>query len=205
MISKDTVAQSESRAEETRSRIFEETHRLVESEGADGLTVRKIAEVANVSPALIIQYFGSKDRLLQQVFELGNIPFLKSVGEWVKTGEPLDEFDLLMWIAGHLLERDLASPRLTLQVMSYSFRWDDDDEEAFLSRLEPVVQLFTACLQKCSPTLSDEVARDCITTFLLCYVQSSRIILTRKFGEEEAKDYLTRHMKIVADGIRAQR
>ena len=64
---------------ETRARIFASTIDLINDIGTEKLTIRKIAEAAGVSPALIIQYFGSKAELLQQAFEQRNEELKQSI------------------------------------------------------------------------------------------------------------------------------
>jgi len=195
---------TESRSEETKARIFDTTTNLVELHGIDSLTVRKIADESNVSPALIIQYFGSKDKLLQQIFELRNIPFIKEMKAKFQSEMQWDVYELFMWISEHLLERDLATPRLTLQVMAYSFRWDEAEEESFLGRLNLMLDLMVSGLMKTAPLLSKEFAQDSIMSFLLCYAQSSRIILQRKMSKEEGMSFLQRHVRIIANGVMAE-
>ena len=54
---KNLYEQVESKSDDTRNRIYNVALSLIREKGADSLTVRKIADGANVSPALIIQYF----------------------------------------------------------------------------------------------------------------------------------------------------
>lgn len=204
MMANDINELTESRSEETKARIFDTTTNLVELHGIDSLTVRKIADESNVSPALIIQYFGSKDKLLQQIFELRNIPFIKEMKAKFQSEMQWDVYELFMWISEHLLERDLATPRLTLQVMAYSFRWDEAEEESFLGRLNLMLDLMVSGLMKTAPLLSKEFAQDSIMSFLLCYAQSSRIILQRKMSKEEGMSFLQRHVRIIANGVMAE-
>jgi TetR/AcrR family transcriptional regulator, regulator of cefoperazone and chloramphenicol sensitivity len=58
-------SQSEDRT--AKAVIRDEAMRLFAAHGADGVTVRQIASAASVSPALVIQHFGSKDGLRDAV------------------------------------------------------------------------------------------------------------------------------------------
>ncbi|WP_428911201.1 TetR/AcrR family transcriptional regulator [Niallia sp. Krafla_26] len=50
--------------------ILKVTLDLIKEQGFEGITVRKIAKVANVNVALINYYFGCKDKLLNEVIQL---------------------------------------------------------------------------------------------------------------------------------------
>ncbi|MEO3826438.1 TetR family transcriptional regulator [Actinomadura sp. B10D3] len=50
-----------------RAVIRDEALRLFAARGADAVTVRQVAESANVSPALVMHHFGSKDALREDV------------------------------------------------------------------------------------------------------------------------------------------
>lgn len=201
MTTKSTLDRFETRAQETKSRIFVQTLDLIERYGAEGLTVRKIADASDVSPALIIQYFGSKDRLLQQVFELKNEALVRDLKTWISRSDAATSFDCLMLVARYLLERDMSSPRLTMQVLAYSFRWDREEENAFLSRLEPIISLVIDCLMKSDKGPTRDHARDGVLTFFLCYTQTVRYILVRDLTMEQGLKLLARPIRIVADGI----
>lgn len=58
--------------------ILQETLNLIDEEGFDGISVRKIAKKANVNVALINYYFGSKDKLLNNAFQVFLSPLKES-------------------------------------------------------------------------------------------------------------------------------
>lgn len=58
--------------------ILQETLNLIDEEGFDGISVRKIAKKANVNVALINYYFGSKDKLLNNAFQMFLSPLKES-------------------------------------------------------------------------------------------------------------------------------
>jgi AcrR family transcriptional regulator len=53
----------------TRAAILVAARRLFATEGADGTTVRAVAQAAGVDPALVLHYFGSKDGLFEAAIE----------------------------------------------------------------------------------------------------------------------------------------
>lgn len=199
--SANPASPTDSRSQETRARIFSVTLDLIDRHGADNLTVRRIAEASDVSPALIIQYFGSKERLLQQVFDLKTTALLEELRDWIGSDENAGTLDCLMWVADRLLERDLSSPHLTLQVLAYSFRWDEAEEKVFFARTEPMIDLFTRCLMKSGHISTRKQARDGVWTFFLCYLQAVRIILQRGMTKDEGLRLLKRPLTIIAMGL----
>jgi AcrR family transcriptional regulator len=69
------------KSERTRAAIEEAARRLFAQQGYERTTVREIAAAAEIDPALVIRYFGSKDELFSVVAEpdlkipdLGDIP-----------------------------------------------------------------------------------------------------------------------------------
>lgn len=204
MVPKDRYFSLETRADETRLRIFEKTLDLVEQEGVESLTVRRIADASGVSPALIIQYFGSKDRLMQRIFETRNHDLLEAMEHHLDSHPVVDIADKLMSIAGLVLDRDLYSPRLTLQAMSNGYRWSREEEEEFRGRLEPFLTLVSKCIRKSVPSLPEDKAHTATMTFFMCYSQAARIVLQHEMTRDEALEFLRPHIQLIADGIRCQ-
>ena len=69
------------KSERTRVAIEEAARRLFAQHGYDRTTIREIAAAADIDPALVIRYFGSKDELFSIVAEpelmlpdLGDVP-----------------------------------------------------------------------------------------------------------------------------------
>ncbi len=67
-------------AEATRATILDAARERFAADGFDNATIRAIAERARVDPALVIRYFGSKDKLFAEAadFDL-RLPDLSSV------------------------------------------------------------------------------------------------------------------------------
>ena len=56
---------------ELKSQILDAARTLLLSHGQDGLSIRKIAEVIEYSPATIYLYFSDKDDILHELMEIG--------------------------------------------------------------------------------------------------------------------------------------
>lgn len=65
---------SPSKAERTKRRILEAAAELFGAKSFDGVSMRAIARAADVDPALIHHYFGSKDDLFEAVLAHGASP-----------------------------------------------------------------------------------------------------------------------------------
>jgi AcrR family transcriptional regulator len=66
METKDTGTRAKQR-QATEARVLAAARHLFAAQGYDATTIRAIAAEAGVDPSLVIQYFGSKDRLFVQV------------------------------------------------------------------------------------------------------------------------------------------
>jgi AcrR family transcriptional regulator len=85
----------------TRASILAAARRLFATEGADGTTIRAVAQAAGVDPALVMHYFGSKDGLFQAAIEWP-IDMGEAMGRVVKgdidgLGERVVRFYLELW------------------------------------------------------------------------------------------------------------
>ena len=192
--------QIESKSDDTRNRIYEVALALIREQGADSLTVRKIADGANVSPALIIQYFGSKDRLLSKVFESRDAKLVEDITAWYEALGETCLHEMLLEISGFVLRRDLEYPSLTLQVMCSSFTWTREQEAEFMQRLNPLVHALVLAITKVAHEISASKAETLSRVFLMVYTQSCRIIIQRGMTLEEGLDFLRPMLQLIEDG-----
>jgi AcrR family transcriptional regulator len=81
--------------------IMEEAEKLIADNGYDGTSIRDIAHAADVNVAMISYYFGSKEKLLQAIFErrteywrtnLESLIEDKSVGSFEKMYKLIDNY-----------------------------------------------------------------------------------------------------------------
>ena len=194
---------AERKSDETRAKIFDFAMAFVEQQGVDQLTMRRLAERAAVSPALIIQYFGSKAQLLNLIYDAKNqrVMDLLNSGEASLDGDTTE--DVLTNVISLLLERDMAQPELTLAVMANAFHWTEQEEAAFTERLEPFFEFMIAALRKVTPKLSYEEARASSVLMLMAYTQAIRIILKRGSDKASALSWMHMHVRLIAGGIRS--
>lgn len=193
---------SDKKSVETRARIFASTIDLINDIGTEKLTIRKIAEAASVSPALIIQYFGSKAELLQQAFEQRNEELKQSILD-MKNEEIKTPTQLLVRFAETQMDRDLVHPALTLTVLANSFSWDVDSQERVDNRLKGFRLAQRAVLEDKFPKLSEHYLKFVPLTFFFVYGQALRRMLQTHMTHEQSIEFLMPHFKILADAMEA--
>jgi AcrR family transcriptional regulator len=120
----------------TRAAIAETARAMFTENGYAGTSVRAIAAAAGIDPALVIRYFGSKERLFQQTVQMPG--FLEQT-----LVEPVE--DLGERIVAALFSGDVDT---RLSVFSALMRAADSDairknvqESAELTFIEPLVRL----------------------------------------------------------------
>ena len=88
------------KSERTRAAIEQAARSLFAQQGYERTTIREIAAAAEIDPALVIRYFGSKDELFSTVAEPDlRLPDLTGVDP-KKIGEALVQHFLKMWEGG---------------------------------------------------------------------------------------------------------
>lgn len=187
----------------TRRHIFERTIDLVNEQGTDALTVRTIAEAAGVSPALIIQYFGSKDRLLVDVFEHANADVLDKLKARDHRQPDFDLCDAFMSVARCLVERDLKIPDLTRVAMAHAWRWDAEHEAEFTTKVAAFIGEIAPVIHYFAPELTLKQCRIFARTFFMIYTESCRVSLHYGLDEDSFLEMLRPHLMVLAEGILA--
>src|SRR6185436_15458780 len=93
----DQVSKKTTKSDRTRAAILAAAQKLFAGQGYERTTVRDIAAIAEIDPALVIRYFGSKDELFARVavFDL-KLPDL-SKADRSKIGEMLVRHFLSLW------------------------------------------------------------------------------------------------------------
>ena len=85
------------RSDETRAAILSAAQQLFAKSGFDRTTVREIAQLAGIDPALVIRYFGSKEALFADAVKIEvNLPDLDNTPQ-DKKGEALLNHFLFQW------------------------------------------------------------------------------------------------------------
>jgi AcrR family transcriptional regulator len=93
-----STGQAESKGERTRRRILDAARRAFGDVGYERATIRAIADAADVDPAAVIQYFGSKEQLFCEAIDLRPemLPNVRA-DDAEATAEALLRFSLSQW------------------------------------------------------------------------------------------------------------
>ena len=93
----DQILKKPTKSDRTRAAILAAAQKLFAEQGYERTTVRDIAAIAEIDPALVIRYFGSKDELFARVavFDL-KLPDLSNADR-SKIGEMLVRHFLSLW------------------------------------------------------------------------------------------------------------
>lgn len=82
---------AERRRNKIRARILSAAETVFAREGAEGLSIRRLAENIDYSPAAIYKYFSSKDELVDELKETFFELILENVNRIADTSTPFDE------------------------------------------------------------------------------------------------------------------
>lgn len=110
----------------TRQRMIDAGRRLFAERGYEGTTVALLAAGAGVSPGLITAHFGSKAGLMFAILTDQNAAQLDQIESDLPKGGTLRE-RLLRKLRTEY-EHDLADPKLTAVLVSYSWVWPAETE-----------------------------------------------------------------------------
>lgn len=72
---------------EKQVRIFEVAEKLFAENGYDGTSIRTIAKEANINIAMISYYFGSKEKLLEQLLNYKTADFTQELEDILRTSQ----------------------------------------------------------------------------------------------------------------------
>jgi AcrR family transcriptional regulator len=188
-----SAPEAEGPAGDTRSRILAAARDLAVEKGFDEFTVEKVAEQAGVSRMTVYYQFGSKQELLEALFdqiaEKGRIDRLP---EAMKREDPLDSLDGLVAVFCGFWESDRAAIR---RLRSWSGLRPADAGSGVVERdawrrraVESVVRRITRRYGK--PTKKD--AKDAIDTLQVLTSFESYEVLARGRSERDVKGLLSR-------------
>jgi AcrR family transcriptional regulator len=118
----------------TAEKILRAAHRLFDREGADAVTMRRVADAVGITPMAIYRHFPNRDALLKK---LSVDSFNAVAHEWETRSRNPDVFTRLMALAEPYLDYALAHPHLFDH--AFSVRRDDARRypEDFRARLSP--------------------------------------------------------------------
>ncbi|MEO8861898.1 MAG: TetR family transcriptional regulator [Ginsengibacter sp.] len=90
--------------------ILSAAMKLFGQKGFEGTSVRDIASVAEVNPAMISYYFGSKEKLFEKLVE-HKAAYLKGVFEELVNNTSLSQMEKLTIVVDRYIERMFQSPQ----------------------------------------------------------------------------------------------
>ena len=204
MLAELTDTPPEARSDETRARIFETANKLIEIEPLAKLTVRRIADAAGVSPALIIQYFGSKDKLLMQIHMLHHSKLSAALQKACDDHAGQSLLQHLEAAGDVFLDFDFDNPDLTRYIYSFAYAWNEEMEIWFNEQVAPFHSGLAQVMKSGEPSLSEDNAKTYAITFFCVYAQLMRQLLMKHATKETAMETLKPHLRIIACGIRCR-
>ncbi|MFC5742822.1 TetR/AcrR family transcriptional regulator [Dyella tabacisoli] len=104
----------------TAEKILRAAHRLFDREGADAVTMRRVADAVGITPMAIYRHFPNRDALLKR---LSDDSFNAVAHEWEARSSSPDLPDRLMSLADPYLDYALTHPHLFDH--AFSVRRDD--------------------------------------------------------------------------------
>jgi len=146
----------------SKEKLFKSAAALFATKGYREVSVREIANHANVNSALVGYYFRGKEALFNEVYRAHTVPLsqerMKRLAEATRGGrKPSVEEILKAWLFPWLLGQDERGENaLHLQFMANisAERWKHTKKT--VSYLKPTFAAFISAFQKCLPYLSKE-------------------------------------------------
>lgn len=93
-----------------REAILSAAMKLFGQKGFEGTSVREIASLAEVNPAMISYYFGSKEKLFEKLVE-HKAAYLKGVFEELVNNKSISQFEKLAVIIDSYVDRMFQTPQ----------------------------------------------------------------------------------------------
>ncbi len=200
-MSTEEVGEPNGRREQTRMRIVDAAHTVIAKHGMNSATIRKIADEAQVSPGLVMQYFQTKAELIQEIFLESNQILMK------KFKENMDSADSFLELAMGALEamcaRDMHDPALTRQVMAFTWSWGREEEERFSKTLHDMSNVVANSMSV--QFLPNDIELRRVASFALVniYVGYLRIALQENWSQQKLLKAIEPGVRIVVAGLEA--
>jgi len=93
-----------------QSQLLDTAEMLFSRKGFDGTSVRDIAEAAGINTAMISYYFGSKEKLMEEIFERKSMNLREKVDNLLKD-ESLDPLQKMYSLVDEYIEAIMARKR----------------------------------------------------------------------------------------------
>ena len=128
----------------SRDMVLDAARRLIAEEGVENATVRRIAQAAGLSPGRIIQQFGSKGRLMFELYRRRNRA--TDAGMIARIEAASGRRNHVRAFFEGMMERDFDDLDLSCEVMAHSWRWTEDEDAAYLEELQHYIRWLAAIL-----------------------------------------------------------
>jgi AcrR family transcriptional regulator len=127
----------------TPEKILRAAHRLFDREGADAVTMRRVADAVGITPMAIYRHFADRETLLKQ---LSSDSFDAVAHEWQAHAKHPDVLERLIALTEPYLDYALAHPHLFDH--AFSVRRDDARRfpEDFRAGLSPTLNVVVAVI-----------------------------------------------------------
>ncbi|MCD4708552.1 MAG: TetR/AcrR family transcriptional regulator [Candidatus Sabulitectum sp.] len=157
---------------ETRQRIILAAIDIINTDGTEAITTRRIAETANVNTAAMNYYFGSKENLIEQVLHI-TLSHIFDDWDMILDYDNLSTPEKIFFLIDYMIAGISMYPGLT---GSYLFDSSVNTEikKIFIERLDKLLDAFTSKLTG-SSSLSPEKTKLYLGQIVLSAISASMI------------------------------
>lgn len=191
-MNKKKSAGGNGRRARTRTRILQAARKVIKKHGMQDTTIRKVADEADVSPSLVMQYFQTKSELIHEIFLESNKILLELFKDRMASAESF--LELVMGALEALSARDLHDPELTRQVMAFTWSWGPGEEQQFSDTLRDMSKIVENSASVHFLPDDKELRRVASYGLLNLYVGYLRIALQEKWSARKL-------MKAIEPGV----
>ncbi|MFN7055229.1 TetR/AcrR family transcriptional regulator [Hyphomonas sp.] len=128
---------AERRRQKVRTAILDAAERVFAKEGEAGLSIRRLAEEIDYSPAAIYKYFGSKEELVDELKESFFECLLSDIDEAAYTTLPFRERACHTF--GKYIETAITRPHHYMAAFSYTLAFEGIDLASHFGDMDPEV------------------------------------------------------------------
>ena len=191
--------------ESSKERIAETALAILEAEGADAVTMRRVAAEAGVTPMATYKHFANRDELLRTVADAG---FARVAATWDRREANADFLTRFLNLCEDLLDFALGKPHLYAFLLTDrredARRFPEDFAGGGSAAFSPVVEVVRQGIAEGALRDDDPVEMAlAITTSAQGLLQ---MYTSRRIGlpEDAFRDLLRRTSLRVVDGLRAR-
>lgn len=188
----------------TVEKILQTAHELFDSEGADAVTMRRVADAVGITPMAIYRHFPSRDALLKR---LSDQSFNAEAGHWKARAASRDPLKRLLSIADAYLGYALAHPHLFDH--AFSVRRDDARKypEDFHAGLSPTFNVVVEAVKEgvSKGLLKDDNPHDVAMTLWAHLHGLVALYRAGRFSYDEARfrTFYRKSLGRLIDGLKA--